>query len=230
MKHFIYKTTHPTGKYYIGSHSTININDGYCGSGKWVRSIKDKSVLLVEIIEYADTFDQLLVLEKQYLTDVIGKINNMNFNNNSVGFASGELNWSRTDIGRKLKSLRKLNLSLSDEHGPEKAAQIKAKMSAARIGHKTNLPAWNTGLTKYTSDSVAKLANSLKGTAPWNKGKQTGIQTFTGEKHTDATINHLKKVQQANRINNRTTCDYCGKNLDNANYARYHGKNCKLNQ
>ena len=54
MKHFIYKTTHVNGKYYIGRHSTENINDGYIGSGKWPISIKDKSSLTREIIEFVD--------------------------------------------------------------------------------------------------------------------------------------------------------------------------------
>lgn len=36
--HFIYKTTcQITGKYYVGMHSTDNIDDGYLGSGKLLR-------------------------------------------------------------------------------------------------------------------------------------------------------------------------------------------------
>ena len=31
---FIYKTTHINGKYYIGRHSTDDINDGYLGKNK----------------------------------------------------------------------------------------------------------------------------------------------------------------------------------------------------
>jgi len=61
MQHFIYKTTHISGKYYIGRHSTENINDGYLGSGKWVKSIKDKSKLSREILEYCDDIDDLII-------------------------------------------------------------------------------------------------------------------------------------------------------------------------
>ena len=34
MKHFIYRTTNLlNGKFYVGRHSTTNMNDGYFGSG-----------------------------------------------------------------------------------------------------------------------------------------------------------------------------------------------------
>lgn len=49
--HFIYKTTHNNGYYYIGRHSTKNLKDGYRGSGKWIKSIKNKSELITKIIE-----------------------------------------------------------------------------------------------------------------------------------------------------------------------------------
>ena len=36
--HFIYKTTNLlSGKYYIGMHSTDNLDDGYLGSGRRLR-------------------------------------------------------------------------------------------------------------------------------------------------------------------------------------------------
>jgi hypothetical protein len=228
MKHYIYRTTHTNGKYYIGRHSTDDINDGYCGSGKWVKSIKNKSELIVDIIEYAETFEQLKILEKQYLIEVIGKTNNMNFNNNSCGFATGDLNWSRSDIGRQTKSLRKKGRTLESQYGIEKALHIREKLSNARTGHKTNKPSWNAGFTKDTSQSVKQISDNNKGRTPWNKGIQTGIKSFTGEKHTENSIELMCQSQQFNRINNRITCEHCSKNLDKANYHRHHGDKCKF--
>ena len=88
MKHFIYKTTHINGKYYIGRHSTENINDGYIGSGLWPSSIKDKSTLTREILEYAGSAEQVKRLEGQYLTEHYGKPGCMNRTADPIGFDS----------------------------------------------------------------------------------------------------------------------------------------------
>ena len=92
MKHIIYKTTHTNGKYYIGRHSTTNIDDGYIGSGIWVSQIKDKSTLSREILEEANTIDELIALEETYIAEHINKELCMNISNASTGFATGELN------------------------------------------------------------------------------------------------------------------------------------------
>ena len=92
MKHFIYKTTHTNGKYYIGRHSTTNSDDGYIGSGLWPSSIKDKTTLTREVLEYVDTFERLVELEDQYLLEHYGKPNCMNMSNKSTGWAVGSAN------------------------------------------------------------------------------------------------------------------------------------------
>jgi len=86
MKHFIYKTTHNNGKYYIGRHSTDNLDDGYIGSGKWPLSIKDKSTLTREILEYAESVEELKDLEGKYLAEHYGKPQCMNATKDPIGF------------------------------------------------------------------------------------------------------------------------------------------------
>lgn len=68
---FIYKTTRFDGVFYIGMHSTNNLDDGYLGSGKYlVNSInkhgRDKHVR--EILEFAPTRGELIVKEKEIIT------------------------------------------------------------------------------------------------------------------------------------------------------------------
>ena len=104
MKHFIYKTTHTNGKYYIGRHSTDNVDDGYIGSGRWPRSIKDKSSITREIIEYADSEESLILLEQKFLTEHYGKPNCMNMSNTSTGAPTGDANpMRRIEVVDKFK-------------------------------------------------------------------------------------------------------------------------------
>lgn len=102
MKHFIYKTTHTNGKYYVGRHSTENMDDGYVGSGKWPRSIKDKTSLTREILEYTDSIEELKLLEGKYLAEHWGKPNCMNMSADPVGFDTVNNPMKRADIAAKI--------------------------------------------------------------------------------------------------------------------------------
>lgn len=211
MIHYIYKLVHTNGRYYIGRHSTKNLNDGYLGSGKWPRSIRNKQELTKEILSYHNSTDELMEAEKFLLTEHVGKTLCMNFNNNSIGFSSGELNPARTEKERIRKSsmIGTLNPMFEQKHTDE----AKQKMSELRKGK----PTWNKGLTG--------IKTSDKGQSAWNKGMSTGIKTFTGQNHTPETI-ALMKEKHANR--ERLTCPHCDKTVDKPNYSRYHGDKCKL--
>ena len=92
---FIYKTTHNNGKYYIGRCSR-KYSKNYLGSGRWVRSIKDKSELTREILVECSSFEELCSEEERLIGQHIDDPLCMNWNNKSVGFATGDLNPSRT--------------------------------------------------------------------------------------------------------------------------------------
>lgn len=70
--HYIYKITRDDGKYYIGLHSTDNLDDGYFGSGQalW-RSIrahgKDKHTK--EILEFCQSRPALISREAELVTE-----------------------------------------------------------------------------------------------------------------------------------------------------------------
>lgn len=71
--HYIYKTTCLiTSKYYIGMHSTENLEDGYKGSGKrlWY-SIKKYGIEnhVCEILEYLDSRKELAAREKEIINE-----------------------------------------------------------------------------------------------------------------------------------------------------------------
>ena len=72
--HYIYKITRDDGRYYIGMHSTDNLEDGYFGSGKRItRSIKKhgKDRHSKEILEFLPSRTDLKDREKQLITEEI---------------------------------------------------------------------------------------------------------------------------------------------------------------
>lgn len=70
--HYIYKTTCTvTSRYYIGMHSTDNLNDGYMGSGKRLRrSLRKygKPNHVKEILEFCETRELLIEAEIKVIT------------------------------------------------------------------------------------------------------------------------------------------------------------------
>ena len=73
--HYIYKTTcKVTNRYYIGMHSTNNLDDGYLGSGKRLRySIRKygKENHIKEILEFFGSRELLAEAEKNVITPEI---------------------------------------------------------------------------------------------------------------------------------------------------------------
>lgn len=71
--HFLYKTTNLlNNKYYIGVHSTYNLDDGYLGSGYMLkRSIKKygKENFKIEVLEFFENRNELVEAEKHMVTE-----------------------------------------------------------------------------------------------------------------------------------------------------------------
>ena len=90
LYHYIYKTVHPNGRYYIGRHSTSNLNDNYLGSGVWVSGLKDKSVLTKEIICFIDDTAKLKEVEEKFIAENYNNPLCMNRGLGSNGWTSEE--------------------------------------------------------------------------------------------------------------------------------------------
>jgi hypothetical protein len=109
--HFIYKTTNLiNGKYYIGMHSTNNLNDGYIGSGKRIRrSINKygKEKFKFEILEFLPDRRSLKEREKELVDDDLLK-DNMCMNlmcGGHGGFISKECQIKRSIAGGKANAI-----------------------------------------------------------------------------------------------------------------------------
>ena len=71
--HFIYKTTNEVnGKFYVGMHSTDDLNDGYIGSGKYLwNSIRKhgRENFKFEILESFETREELKKKEEELVNE-----------------------------------------------------------------------------------------------------------------------------------------------------------------
>ena len=180
MKHFIYKTTHTNGKYYIGRHSTDDLTDGYLGSGLWPSSIKDKTTLTREVLEYVDTFERLVELEDQYLLEHYGKPNCMNMSNKSTGWAVGSANpMNREEVKSKFQGdnhwLRK-NPDRVEEFKHQQLERVKQGTHNFLGDKNPNLDGRNAKVAmkngKHNSiTNNPSTINAQNGTHHWQNGK-----------------------------------------------------------
>lgn len=73
MNYIIYKTSNVlSGQYYIGCHQTLNLDDGYLGSGKYLkRAIKKygKENFKFEILHVATSKEEMFKLERSIVNE-----------------------------------------------------------------------------------------------------------------------------------------------------------------
>lgn len=235
MHYFTYITRLKDGeKYYVGRHCTNKDpqKDNYKGSGKWVRSIKDKSLLDREIIEFYQTEDELKQAETKLLSEHVGKPNCMNFNERSVGFSS--INNPAKSPEERLKRSERTrgenNPMFGRKHTPEALAKIsersklynpsrddpevKKKISKQLIGK-------NKG--KVRSQELRDFFSKQR-KEQYANGTRQPVKSFLGKHHTDE---HKLYMSELAKNKPDVECEHCGKKMKKQLYVRWHGKNCK---
>lgn len=162
MIHYIYKITCLCGSlkdhYYIGKHTTKNINDGYAGSGIKIREYYNKygkvegKTFIKEILEYNDTPEMNAEREKK----IIGSLwidDPMCLNLMEGGKSSGMK-------GKKHSQewLDKRRGQPAWNKGKKASEKAKINQSIAHLGQK----AWNKGIP-MTEEQKVKLSKAKKG-------------------------------------------------------------------
>lgn len=125
--HYIYKTTcQKTGKWYIGMHSTDDLDDGYLGSGMLLwKSIKKygKEFHTKEIVHFCETRSDLAALEEILVAEAKKDPMCMNLANGGIGY------FDRPNTSEETR--RKLSEA---SLGKRKSAQHCESIRKARIG------------------------------------------------------------------------------------------------
>lgn len=184
--HYIYKTINLlNGKYYIGMHSTYNLEDGYMGSGRRLRASIRKygeENFKVEILEFFETRELLIEAEKKLITpDMITDNNCMNIMSGGTGgFISVEQQQHRSScankkLNEKLKSDKKFyNMWRDSLVAGLKKAYRDAKLDRNNIkdGFKNK---------KHSDNSKLLMSETSKGMGVGKDNSQYGTCWITKE-------------------------------------------------
>ena len=151
--HYIYKTTcNVTGRYYIGMHSTSNLEDGYIGSGKrlWLSIQKHgRENHSFEILEHFDDRNSLRNREIEIVNDILREDDLcLNLKNGGDGGWSIE---QQSELARRSNAKRWVS-----EENRKKQAEVRSSWSKkAHKEGKLKAPDW-TG-KKHREESKKKI-------------------------------------------------------------------------
>lgn len=182
--HIIYKTTCVVNnKFYVGMHSTDNLNDGYIGSGKrlWYSVNKHgRNNFTFEILEYLPNREELKKREKEiineeFLLDELC-LNLMLGGEGGRGFTSEEQKLNN------LKSQKKqINLRKDLEWVSKKSKKIsEANKKCYENGRERKFSYDWTGKT-HKEESKKKMSESMKGKGLGSTNSQYGSCWITNE-------------------------------------------------
>jgi len=173
--HFIYKTTNVlSGKYYIGMHSTDNLDDGYMGSGKRLRySINKygKENHKVEILEFVDTRAELKAREAEIVNlNEIAKEECMNL---VVGGQGGFISLEGAKKGREVTNTKYKDMI-------NEWTSKGGKTTFIRHGIPKDFK-YDWSGKNHSEETKQKMSESSKGTGKGSKNSQYGTRWITNE-------------------------------------------------
>lgn len=249
MYYIIYKTTNLiTGYEYIGCHTTNDLDDGYLGSGKYLkRAVKKygKESFKNEIIEYCSSREEMTLAESFHVNAAYVARKDT-YNLQTGGLSNGIL---CDDSRRKIaESVRQAHLDGAYSN------------SQRKLGEWTHSNESKQAISTTLKERYQSQEHHLKGSIPWNKGK-TGLQeAWNKGKSTGPMLpeqkeaisktlkekyeneGHHLKGKPAHNKGKKTgkpahnkgqkaateTCKHCGLTASKMNIKRWHNDNCRL--
>jgi len=181
--HTVYKTVNLINdKFYIGKHSTDDLEDGYLGSGLLIQhaiELYGRENFDKEILHLTETAEQASFLEKELVTQDL--LNNPQCYNLALGGVGGNLGeFVNRKIGEKMSALLK-NISKTEAHKQALRNVWKAKQYSVPKEVREKIK--NT--IKLTWAGMSNEERKLKCGHP---GELNG---FYGKKHTQKSMDNM---------------------------------------
>jgi group I intron endonuclease len=207
VRHIVYKTTNLTnGRFYVGMHSTENIDDGYLGSGTafWNALEKyGKECFKKEILEECDDRSSLIECERKWIL---------------------QLNAVDGDLGYNIR-----RGGTNSFYGGTRPEEVRQKISNTLKGRK--LPRHvvekvlnNRSKPKWSEEQKKRMRDLRTGVVASESTKQKISSANKGRVKTE---NEILKIKEAAKNMPIVTCPHCGKSGRKNAMARWHFDNCK---
>lgn len=178
--YIVYKTTNlVTGKYYVGCHQTNNIDDGYIGSGKILKSSISKygkENFTREVLFLCSSEEEMFLKEEEIVTeDFVKDTGNYNIATGGSGGFQVDKNHKiySKDHMKRMTEARKAKFPQGVWEGRRHSKGSKDKIKRAKIGNKYGLG--NTHSEEFKK-KISKI-NSIKQKGPGNS--QFGTKWIT---------------------------------------------------
>lgn len=177
MKHYVYKiTNNVNGKIYVGVHSTTDFNDGYMGSGKYIKMAIAKygahNFTKEQLFEFDQAEDAYLMERELVDHDFIKRSDTYNCD---IG-GSGGKNWT-PELRKKMSEVQKKRFASGDS-------------------------VWNKGKI-MTPEILESMSKRMKGKLSGEKNPMYGVRVrdlMTEEQR----IAHSQNISKANKGKVRT--------------------------
>ncbi len=172
---FIYKTTNLiNGRFYIGMHSTDNLEDRYLGSGKRLRySIKKHGIKnhKLEILEFLPNRDTLKTREKEIVNESLLK-DPLCMNLKEGGEGGGKL-WNE-EHAKKFHAAggKKVFQMLSQKHSEKLKNNLEYRSKYSKIMKEADNPGFSG--KRHSTASKEQMSKSHQGKHDGEKNSQFG--------------------------------------------------------
>jgi hypothetical protein len=220
--HFMYKTTNLiTHKYYVGMHSTHNLNDGYLGSGKrlWYSLNKyGRENHMIERLEFFETREDLRKREIEIVNeDLLKDVLCINLKMGGLGgFSLEQQRINATHANKKMNWLRENDIVWAKKIAENISKGNKETYNNGRI---PNPPNWTGRKHKEkTKEKMKKTFQSIQH-QHGNKNSQYGTCWITNGKEdkkihkNDLIPNGWKLGRKCARSSNERISDYGSEDL-----------------